>query len=81
MKKTSTAYCCFAVLIALLALLPGCGCGDDAQHEPLLANVSDPCAPPPVSAAGAVQGDRAKRLYPSRSRERDAGRREACEIR
>ena len=64
MKKTSTAYCCLAVLIALLALLPGCGCGDDAQHEPLLANVSDPCAPPPVSAAGAVSfSESVKFLY------------------
>ncbi|MDB5217283.1 MAG: uncharacterized protein JWO86_5210, partial [Myxococcaceae bacterium] len=64
MKKTSTAYCCLAVLIALLALLPGCGCGDDAQHEPLLANVSDPCAPPPVSAIGAVSfAESVKFLY------------------
>lgn len=42
------------VLLALLAVLPGCGCGDDAPRESLFDDRADPCAPPPVGGSDAV---------------------------
>ncbi|MBX3193105.1 MAG: hypothetical protein KF819_39335, partial [Labilithrix sp.] len=50
----SASLCVLAVLLALLAALPGCGCGGDGPRESLFDDAFDPCAAPPVNAIGAV---------------------------
>jgi len=53
--RISVAFCCLALLLGLLAVLPGCGCGDDSPNAAATSDGGpDPCAPPAVNAVGAV---------------------------
>jgi YD repeat-containing protein len=62
-QRLSKPFAFLVVLLALLAVLPGCGCGDDS-HDDAAADGGDPCAPPPVNAVGAVSfGDAVRFLY------------------
>jgi hypothetical protein len=64
-RRVSPALCCLAVLLGLLAVLPGCGCGDDSPAAAAAADAGpDPCAPSAVNAIGAVSfGDAVRFLY------------------
>ncbi len=48
------ALACFVLLVGLLAVTPGCGCGNDGRPESLFDDTSDPCAAPPVDGTAAV---------------------------
>ena len=64
MTTRSNAACWLALLFVLLALLPGCGCGAEDPHESVFDGAADPCAPPAVSAPGAISfADSVRFLY------------------
>jgi RHS repeat-associated protein len=63
--RISIAFCCLVLLLGVLAVLPGCGCGDDSPNAAATADGGpDPCAPPAVNSVGAVSfGDAVRFLY------------------
>ncbi len=64
MAIPSKAFGALAILLALLAIIPGCGCGNDGRPESLFDDTVDPCAAPRVDGTAAVSfADAVRFLY------------------